>query len=32
MVRNFRSNRLKRFFERGDKKRIHADHRDTVRG
>ena len=31
MIRNFRSNRLKRFFERGDKRRIHADHRETVR-
>lgn len=30
MIRNFRSNRLKRYFERGDKRRIHADHRETV--
>ena len=31
MIRNFRSNRLKRFFERGDKRHFHADHRETVR-
>ena len=31
MIHNFGSNRLKRFFERGDKGRIHADPRDTVR-
>ena len=30
MILNFRSNRLKRFFERGDKRRIHADHREAV--
>ncbi len=31
MIRNFSRNRLKRFFERGDKRGIHADPRDTVR-
>jgi proteic killer suppression protein len=31
MIRSFRSRALKRFFERGDESRIHADHRTTVR-
>jgi len=31
MIRSFKSRRLKRFFERGDESRIHADYRDTVR-
>lgn len=31
MIQSFKSNRLKRFFERGDERRIHADHRETVR-
>jgi len=30
MIQSFRSNRLKRLFERGDKRRIHAEHRETV--
>ena len=31
MVRSFGSRALKRFFERGDERRIHASHRETVR-
>ncbi|MBF0167299.1 MAG: type II toxin-antitoxin system RelE/ParE family toxin [Alphaproteobacteria bacterium] len=30
MIRGFRNRALKRFFERGDVSRIHADHRETV--
>ena len=30
MIRSFKSRRLKRFFERGDKRHIHADHRDAI--
>ncbi len=31
MIQSFKSRALKRFFERGDKSRIRADHRETVR-
>ena len=31
MIRNFRSRALRRFMERGDERRIHAEHRETVR-
>lgn len=31
MIRSFTSRALKRFFERGDESRIHADHRGMVR-
>ncbi|TAN46367.1 MAG: peptidase [Rhodospirillales bacterium] len=30
MIRGFRSRALKRFFERGDVSRIHAEHREVV--
>jgi proteic killer suppression protein len=31
MIVSFRSRALRRFFERGDESRIHAEHRQTVR-
>lgn len=31
MIQSFRSRALRRFFERGDKSRIRADHRVTLR-
>ena len=31
MIRNFRSRALRRFMERGDARRIHPEHRETVR-
>ena len=31
MIRNFRSRALRRFMERGDPRRIHPEHRETVR-
>ena len=31
MIRNFRSRALRRFMERGNERRIRADHRKTVR-
>ena len=31
MIRNFRSRALRRFMEHGDKRRIHPEHRETVR-
>lgn len=31
MIRSFKSRALKRFFERGDERRIRADHREVVR-
>ena len=31
MIRNFRSRALRRFIERGDERRIHPEHRETVR-
>lgn len=31
MIRSFRSKALRRLFERGDERRIRADHRETVR-
>lgn len=31
MIRGFRSRALKRFYERGEDRHIHAEHRDIVR-
>ena len=31
MIRNFRSRALRRFMERGDARRVHPEHRETVR-
>ena len=31
MIRSFRSRALKRFMERGEERRIHPEHRETVR-
>ena len=31
MIRNFRSRALRRFMERGDARRIHPEHRETIR-
>ncbi|MCR4379207.1 MAG: type II toxin-antitoxin system RelE/ParE family toxin [Rhodospirillales bacterium] len=31
MIQSFRNRTLKRFFERGDTSRIHADHREIIR-
>ena len=31
MIRNFRNRALRRFMERGDARRIHPEHRETVR-
>ena len=31
MIRNFRSRALRRFMERGEERRIHPEHRETVR-
>lgn len=30
MIQNFKSNKLKKFYERGEQKHIHANHREKV--